>query len=295
MPLPEPLIEWGRRGGISHYCAPETFFIDAGDRGAKGTVLILHGFPSSSFDWRHVFSALEEEFRVILLDFPGFGFSARPRDYSYSLFEQADVVEMLLHWLGITRAHIVSHDMGTSVACELLTRRDRDLLHFEPESLVLMNGSVHIEMARLTLSQRLLLSPFHGLFTRYASYPVFRAQLQRILGKPLQEIEYEAMWAMINHGGRDILAKTIGYVRERRRFRERWIRPLGNLDLPARVIWGPEDPVAVPGIAERLAGEIPHAELEWLDGLGHYPMIEDPEATTAALLRFLRKAVLTAA
>lgn len=82
MPLPEPLIEWNRRGGISHYCTPEPFFIDAGDRGARGTVLILHGFPSSSFDWRHVLPALEEEFRVILLDFPGFGCSAKPRDYS---------------------------------------------------------------------------------------------------------------------------------------------------------------------------------------------------------------------
>lgn len=287
MPLPEPVIEWKKRGRISTFCRPAAFVIDSGAADDRETVLILHGFPSSSFDWRHVLPALEERYRVLLLDFPGFGFSLGDRDYSFSLMEQADVVEMLLREHEIEKAHVVAHDMGTSVACELAARFERGLLHFEPASLVLMNGSVYIEMARLTPSQKLLLSPLRSLFTRFARYALFRAQLRRILGKAIDESEYEAMWALINHAGRETLAKTIGYVHERRRFRERWVGALKALDIPVRVIWGPKDPVAVPAIAERLAADIRYAELEWLDGLGHYPMIEDPRATVSALRGFL--------
>lgn len=287
MPLPESVIEWNARGRMSYFTEPESFFIDTAPDGRDETVLILHGFPSSSFDWRHVVPALEARYRVVLLDFPGFGFSAKPRNYSYSLFEQADVVEMLLRHLEIGNVHVIAHDMGTSVACELAARLRRGLLHFEPSSLVLMNGSVYIEMARLTPSQKLLLSPLRGLFTRFASYRVFRAQLRRILGEAIDESEYEAMWALIEHGGRDVLAKTIGYVNERRRFGDRWIGGLQLLGIPVGVIWGPEDPVAVPAIAERLAREVSYAELNWLGGLGHYPMIEDPDATAEALVRFL--------
>ena len=79
-----------------------------------------------------------------------------------------------------------------------------------------------------------------------------------------------------------------GYIDERYRFRERWVGALRRLDLPALVLWARRDPVAVPAIAEGLAERIPGARLEWLDELGHYPMLADPEAWTEPLLDFLR-------
>lgn len=286
MPLPPAVIDWRDGGEYLDLAGLEVFCRDTGPPESDEAVVILHGFPSSSFDWRHVITELRQAGRVVSFDFPGYGLSAKPAEYGYSLFEQADLVQLLLRRLGIAEAKIISHNMGTSVACELAARRMRGLLDFEMESLVLMNGSVYIEMARLTPSQRLLLSPLRGPFTRFASYTIFRAQLKRILGRPIPESEHEAMWAQINHrGGRERLKQTIAYIHERRRFRHRWVGALRYLDIPVHVIWGPRDPVAVPAIAERLAKEIPGARLQWLDGLGHYPMIEDPEVTARALLR----------
>jgi len=293
--LPEAVTAWQSRGVMRNVCGYEVFVVDTGPADALEAVLVLHGFPTSSLDWHLALPALRTrrgaaggERRVVLFDFIGFGLSEKPVAFSYSLHEQADLALVLARELGVERAHLVAHDMGTSVACEILARRARALAPIDVRSLVLMNGSVHIELASLTPSQKILLGPAGRLFARVASRRVFVAQLRRILGMPVGDTELDAMWAGLAHrGGVERLPQSIGYVRERWRFAERWIGALERLDLPALVLWGPLDPVAVFTIAERLAGEIPGARLEVLDGLGHYPQLEDPSRTGAAIARFL--------
>ncbi len=151
-----------------------------------------------------------------------------------------------------------------------------------------MNGSVYIEMAHLTPSQRILLGPLGNTFARLGSRRVFDLQMSRIVGKPLREDDLEAMWALIRHrGGKARLPETIGYIEERRRFHSRWTGALRTLDVPAKILWGPLDTVAVYPIAERLSHDIPNADLERLDGLGHYPQLEDPERTAGAIRSWL--------
>ena len=94
-------------------------------------LLLMHGFPSSSFDWRHVIDALAGERRVVTFDFPGFGLSDKPSGVRYSLFDQADVAEAVVRSLGIERAAVVSHDMGDSIAAELYARSTEGTLPFE--------------------------------------------------------------------------------------------------------------------------------------------------------------------
>lgn len=285
--LPPLAAAWQARGRRLALAGIEVFFVDSEPGAAGRAAVLLHGFPSSGLDWRGMLPALAGR-RVLAPDFPGFGLSDKPADYSYSLLEQADLIELLLRERGIAAADLVAHDMGTSVACELCARRERGLLGFRIESLLLMNGSVHIELARLTPSQKLLRSPLAGLFTHLASGRLFRVQLRRILGRPVADEELAAMWALIRHrDGHLRLPQTIAYVGERYRFARRWIGALRNLDIPCHILWGPQDPVAVPAIAERLAAEIPGARLQWLPGLGHYPQLEDPERNGAAVREFL--------
>ncbi len=78
-------------------------------------VLVLHGFPSSSFDWRHVLPALSARHRVVLFDFLGFGLSDKP-DRRYSIELQADAAEAVIAATELARVHLVSHDMGDTVA-----------------------------------------------------------------------------------------------------------------------------------------------------------------------------------
>ena len=287
--LSADLQAWRARGRLLTVRGMEVFCVDEGS--GADTLLLLHGFPTSSHDWSRVWDAFAARRRVVALDLPGFGFSAKPASYSYSLLEQADVVELVLRELGVARAYVIAHDMGTSVATELLARRETGLLHFAIDRLVLMNGSVHAELARLTPGQKLLRRRRLGpLFARVASATIYRLQLRRILGRneALSDQDLTDQFALIRHrNGHLRLPAIIGYYEERTRFRERWIGAVERLDLPALILWGRLDPVAVPTIAEALAAETPGAQLVWMDDLGHYPQLEDPRRVVMEVERFL--------
>jgi pimeloyl-ACP methyl ester carboxylesterase len=105
-------------------------------------LLLLHGFPSSSYDWRLL---LEQELpaNVFAFDFLGFGLSDKPRDSDYSLFWQADLAEELVRRHGEGRpVFILAHDMGTSVANELMARDLEGKLEMDVAGIVLFNGSM---------------------------------------------------------------------------------------------------------------------------------------------------------
>jgi pimeloyl-ACP methyl ester carboxylesterase len=289
--LPPPLAAWQARGRRIGVFGHDIFAIEDGPSDDPEPVLVLHGFPSSSFDFHLVLPILAARRRVVVHDHIGFGLSDKPEAYSYSLLEQTDAALAVWRSLGITRGHLLAHDYGTSVATELLARRQRGLLPIELASVTLGNGSVHLELAHLTPSQRLLRRPTLGpLFARIARPTLFKAQLRRILGDPrsVSEDELDLMFAaMIRDGGRERLPAIISYLDERVRFRHRWTSALTAYDGPAHVLWGKLDPVAVAAIAERLATELPRVELTWLERLGHYPMLEDPAAWGGAVLSFL--------
>lgn len=256
-------------------------------------LLILHGFPTFSFDFRRVLPALARRFRVVLHDHPGFGLSDKPAPatYSYSLIDQAEVAAELWRRLDVKRGHLLAHDYGTSVATELLARRERGLLPLEIDSVTLSNGSIHLELARLTLAQRILRRPRMGLwFARLVGRRFFGRRIRAVLGRPdaISEAELDALWAGLTRAeGRRRMPALSSYLGDRTRFEARFIPPLTRLDRPAHLLWGRRDPVAVPAIAERLAQEIPGARLTWLEGLGHYPMLEEPELYSSRVTRFL--------
>ena len=120
MTLPALVTTWQSQGEVVPVAGHDIFVVDRGRLDAPALVL-LHGFPGSSFDWRLVVDALAPRWRVLTFDFLGYGLSAKP-DQAYSLFDQADLVEELLAAKGVDRAVLVAHDMGDTVAAELLAR-----------------------------------------------------------------------------------------------------------------------------------------------------------------------------
>jgi pimeloyl-ACP methyl ester carboxylesterase len=249
-------------------------------------VLVLHGFPTSSWDFAAVASLLGSR-RLLLFDFLGSGYSDKPVRHAYSLFEQAEVAIAVARAAGVSRAHVWAHDMGTSVATELLARRERGLLPFDIESLVMMNGSVFIEMAHLTAGQKLLKTRLGPLFAALNSRWSFKRQLRRVFARPPSEAELDGMWELVaRDDGARRLPQLIRYVGERYRFADRWTRALERFDRPALVAWGKRDPVAVFPIAERLARTIPGAQLVPFEELGHYPQVEDPVRVAATVDAF---------
>jgi pimeloyl-ACP methyl ester carboxylesterase len=249
-------------------------------------LLLLHGFPSSSYDWRRLLD-LESGRAVLAFDFLGFGLSDKPREHSYTLSWQADLTEELVARHGGGRpVFICAHDMGTSVATELFARDLTGELGFEPAGALLFNGSMILELSQPTLAQRMLRGPLGPVAARLTSERFFRAQFGGIFSPehPLTDDEEADQWALITHnGGQRLGHKLVHYMDERVTFAERWHGAIRDWDGPLSFAWGMLDPVATPSVLAGLRELRPHAPVTELADLGHYPQIEDPPRLARAL------------
>jgi pimeloyl-ACP methyl ester carboxylesterase len=243
--------------------------------GESPTLLFLHGFPSSSFDWRLL---LEHETRhaAVVFDFLGFGLSDKPRDHDYTLGWQADLAETMASG----PVFLVAHDIGTSVATELMARDLEGRLELDVAGALLLNGSMLQHLAEPTLGQRLLRSPLGPLFARLTSERFFRQQFGSLFSPdhPLSDEEARSQWSLLRHdGGQRLGHKLIAYMAERYRFAERWHGAFRDWPKPLSLAWGLRDPVARPAVLEGLRELRPGVPVTELDDLGHYPQVEDPE------------------
>ena len=279
---------WTERGEQREVLGYRVFVVDqshAGDGDAGQPLLVLHGFPTSSHDWRRVLDPLARRRRVVLLDFLGFGLSDKP-DQRYSLFEQADLVEAIARDVGLTEVALVTHDMGDSVGGELLARSLDGTLSFEVTRRVLTNGSVYIDMAHLTDGQQLLLAlPDERLadgLGRDALVEALRGTFAPDAVVPDEDVAVAAD-LILREGGDRLLPRTIRYVEERREHEGRWTGAIERHPAPLTIVWGDADPIAVWPMAERVHDARPDATLVRLRGIGHYPMLEASDAFAAAL------------
>ncbi|MDZ4730317.1 MAG: alpha/beta hydrolase [Xanthomonadales bacterium] len=287
--LPTSILAWRDAGEFLSVSGLQVFFRRLNEQRTDLPWLVcFHGFPTSSWDWHLLLPGLQQHWRVLVFDFPGYGLSDKPARHDYSLLCQLDVAEGLLRYCGITRFDLLAHDMGNSVACELLFRREQGNYPFALNSLVMLNGGVYMDLHQPLLTQRLLRTPILGPITaRLSSWRLFRLQYPRVYANPAQfnQQHYQEQWALIIYKqGRKALSGVASYMKERVRRGERWTGPLHRLELPFSLIWGQQDPVAVPAIAERIAVNNPHAVLHQLGGVGHYPQLEAPHAVTEALI-----------
>lgn len=285
----DSLKQWEQHG---RYLRPGGRRVFVWERGAPSdgdaaTILAIHGFPASSYDWRALVEHLGA-FRFVAFDLPGFGLSDKSPQDDYSLFAQADVVEAIAAELGIGRCFLLAHDMGDSVAAELLARANESQLGFEVVTTVLLNGSVFIDLAELTPGQKLLLALPKRALPVSIPFAPFRRQIKGLFSSehPMSDEELSMLERFLYYdGGARILPITIRYIEERREHAERWTSGLVDHAGHLAILWGEQDPVAVPAIADRLLEERPSVEaIRWSD-VGHWPQIEVPERVAAELTR----------
>ena len=184
MDLTSRVEAWRRTGVMVEFGGRNIFVRD--QRGEGPPLVLLHGYPSSSYDWRHAFELLGNR-RLLAFDFLGFGLSDKPRDHVYSLLVQADLVQSIVaRFVGAEPVLLVAHDMGTSVATELLARDLGGQLPFELAGVLLFNGSMVIEAASLTLGQKVLRSRLGPIAARLSNERSFRAQFARIFSRSIR-------------------------------------------------------------------------------------------------------------
>ena len=285
------LDEWKSQGEFISYgtFGHQLFVKEYGVQTASSdkTLLLLHGFPESSYSYHAVIDGLRELFdRIILFDMLGYGFSDKPTEhYTYSLFEQADTAFQVWQHFGIKGGHLLSHDMGDSVATEILARSENNILPgwFSDglQSLTFTNGSMVLELAKLRVTQKILLSRFGPLMKNMTTFPLFQQQVKSAHGNDkLSDKDIRILWESNQiQNGRQKTYLTIKYLNDRKRFEKtRWLPALSQTSLPIHICWGSDDAVANVKMAYYLKEEVcKKATLTIMDGLGHFCQLASPE------------------
>ncbi len=264
----------------------ENFFREAGD--PKNPVLVLlHGFPSSSFLFRNLIEELQGDFHLIAPDYPGFGLSAAPLA-PYTFARLADDVDQLLEVLQLSSYGLYLHDFGAPVGLRIATKHPDRVV-----SLIVQNGNVYHES----------LSPAwdgmkNGIWkarTPETEAPIraLMGSLSRLRGMYLAgvrdpshispdnwRLDYLALQAVENVGTQ--LALLADYP-DNVSLYPAWHALLRERQPPTLITWGTRDMYFTPEGAHAYLRELPDAEVHMLE-TGHFAL-EEESSTIAGLIR----------
>jgi pimeloyl-ACP methyl ester carboxylesterase len=273
--------------------------MDAGNRqiayveeGTGEPLVLLHGCPFHSYEWRDVIPILAERYRVIAPDLLGLGDTPVSLADDYGLRCDAEMVCDLLDALGLESAHFVGHDHG-GATCLLL-------MNLAPErmrSVVLTNIEAYDDWPSAEET------PFLHLIVRTPTSPVlwglmhspfFRRWAFSIAAHRRQVLTYETLKAIVQ----PLIATPVRWQRLRRFFagqldagnRSETVRAVAGMrcfNAPTLILWGRHDGNFGEPVARKLLDDIPGAErIEWMEESGHLPMLEEPSAYAAAVADF---------
>ncbi len=286
--------DWKNSGQFITYKNQHQIFYQEAGNGE--TLLMIHGFPTASWDWNKIWDSLVEKYHLVALDLIGFGFSDKPKKYNYSIMDQADLVEDFLEKKKITKAHILAHDYGDTVLQEILARfidrKNAGKSGFEIQSVVLLNGGLFPETHKALPIQKLLISPIGGLLVHFLNRKKLKKSFDNIFGKETQatEKEIDEFYALMDHkNGKMIFHKLIRYMSDRKKYRERWVAALQNSPVPILLIDGAADPISGKHMTERYRELIPNPVIVLLEKIGHYPQTEAPAQVLEAYFDFRKK------
>jgi pimeloyl-ACP methyl ester carboxylesterase len=251
--------------------------------GAGEPVVLLHGFGASVYSWRKVMPVLAEGHRVVAIDLNGFGYTQRPRSReSYTREGQAKLVLETMDALGIARAHIVGHSYGGGITLYLASRHPERF-----RSMVLVDSSAPT-YANDRRSRAAALRPLDALFVRTLALrpgAVRKALLRSFWDD--SKVTPELVRAYSDR----VAVEGVGYAFYGLTAPVPPGAPveLETIEIPTLVVWGAHDELISPESGRRAAARLPHSEFVLLDGSGHLPMEEQPDALLRAVLPFLER------
>lgn len=296
------LQQWKAAGQYFDYLGFDIFYRQDGPPlGEAPVLLLIHGYPFSSFDWVAIWPTLVERFTVIAPDLIGLGFSDKPVEYGYSVHDHADIHEALLAHLGVRECHVLAHDLGDSVVQELLARFEFDeqtygAVHYR--TITWLNGGLLNEAYTPRTLQKLMSgTPLGGALSKLQTSPLSR----RVVTPTINEMfgpntkpssaEMERFHQIMEfNDGKLVLHKVGGFIGDRKAHRNRWVRAMRETSVPMRLIDGPVDPNSGAHMAKRYAEVIPDADVVMLaDDIGHWPQLEAPAAVLEHFLAHVER------
>ncbi len=279
------LEQWRLQGRHLDYRGHSVFLREAG---AGEALLCLHGYPYSGWHWHRLWPALAAQYRVIAPDMLGCGYSGKPRDFSYNIPAQADVMAEVLRQLGIADVHLLAHDYGVSIAQELLARNLQGGDAPRVRSVCFLNGGLLPEKFRERMEHRLI--RLRGMQVALLfDGSAFARSIGALYGagtRPTAEALALDWELATRDGGLFVADRIFHFLEERIDNRERWVGALQKTSALLRLVNGAADPIAGQVMADTYREVVPKADVVSLPGIGHFPHLEAPDAVLKAYAEF---------
>jgi pimeloyl-ACP methyl ester carboxylesterase len=268
------------------------FYREAGPEGAP-VVLLPHGYPCSSFEFRNFMPALADRWRLIAPDFPGFGYSDTPESFAYDFDFYADFLDKLVDALRLDRFALYLHDYGSQIGFRLAIKAPRRIA-----ALIIQNGDIYEDA----------LGPKYAYLTEYFANPT--QERRRTLIEPVSEEGFrdeflndvrgdlaerippdlwKLHWQLANTPKRrDIAVGLMDGLKQNLEWFPRYQAYLREHRPPTLIVWGPQDGYMPEASARAYLRDLPDAELHLLDG-GHWALETNLQEIVALTRDFLAR------
>ena len=283
---------WKSNGKYFRFNDKNIFYNQIGE---GDNLLIIHGYPYNSFEWKDTIEELSKTYKVTFFDLLGMGFSDKPKNHKYSFEEYCDIVNALLKNLNINETHIFSHDLGVSVTQELIARNAEGKNSFKIKSSAFMNGSLFIDVYKPRLIQKLLSkSPtlIGKILSKIMSKSMVNKSVKSVFGPFTQPTEdfLDNQWEILNYNQGKNITYLIGrLVFEKYKYLNRWVNAMQTTTIPMCYICGPFDPNSGIHMAKRYEELIPNPKVYLMsENIGHWPFLEDQKKVLELYLKFIK-------
>ena len=265
------------------------------DEGSGPPILFVHGTPTNSYEYRHLIAALSKRFRCIAPDHLGFGQSARPRSFAYTPEAHAAVLKEFVERIGLTDYTLVVHDFGGPIGLPLaMSEGVGGPGRPGPSRMVMMNtwGWPLDDDPKIARGARFIGGAIGRFLYRYANASL-RLIMPSAYGdrkKLTPEIHRRYLEVFRDRDARVFVLHAL--AKSLLGSRAHYQSLLDRLDrlraIPVLIVWGMKDSAFQPYQLERWRQLLPEAQVETIEGAGHWPHEEEPGRVVAAIERFLK-------
>lgn len=265
----------------------DTFYREAGPEGAP-VVLLLHGYPCSSYEFRNFMPRLADRWRLIAPDYPGAGYSGTPEDFEYSFDGYSAFLDDFVRELGLSRFALYLHDFGSPIGARLAIRAPERVV-----ALIIQNGDIPYEdalgpkYAEIEKTWTLPAAEMHSKLAESIREETFKEEFLNAVGPELSEHIppdlWKLHWSLMTPKRQEIAINLIAGLRENRAWFPQHRKYLSEHRPPSLIVWGPQDDYMPEQSARAYLRDLPEAELHLLTG-GHW-LLETHLDEVVALVR----------
>lgn len=251
----------------------EIFYREAGDPRAPA-VLLPHGYPCSSYEFRNFMPRLADRWRLIAPDFPGAGYSATPDDFDYSFDGYADLLDRFVEALGLERFVLWLHDFGSPIGARLAIKRPERIA-----AIILQNADTPYpdafgpKYAELEQTFKLPPGAMRAKLAEALTEDTFRTEflndVRPELAARIPPDLWKLHWSLVTPKRKEIAIGLLAGLKENLAWLPQYRQYLGVHRPPAMILWGPQDGYMPEKSARAYLRDLPDAELHLLDA-GHW-------------------------